>query len=254
MKIQKYVKDKQNKYKVYIDNEEYILYDDVIVKYELIMKKEISENDFKEMIKFNEEMTSYYDSIKYITKKLRSEKEIKEYLQKKGISESTINKTIKRLKETNFLNKEIYLKAYISDQLNFTNNGPKKIKQNLIKLGFDDEEVDEYINNIEESFWIEKIDKYINKKIKTNHNSSSSMLKIKITNDLVNLGYDKEQVTPLINKYDIIDEDILKREYEKAKKTLSKKYSGYELNQKIKEKLYRKGFKISDFKDVDYED
>ena len=74
MKIQKYVKDKQNKYKVIIDDEEYILYDDVIIKYNLLAKSDIDAISLREIITFNDELKSYYESIKYINKKLRSEK------------------------------------------------------------------------------------------------------------------------------------------------------------------------------------
>ena len=91
MKIQKYIKDKQNKYKVVIDDEDYILYDDVIVKYELIRKSEIDEKTFKEMLALNDELFSYYESIKYINRKLRSEKEIREYLHKKNIANNIID-------------------------------------------------------------------------------------------------------------------------------------------------------------------
>ena len=83
MKIQKYIKDRQNKYKVVIDDEEYILYDDVIVKYNLLLKSEIDNSSFEEIKTYNDELKSYYDSIKYISRRLRSEKEIYEYLEKK---------------------------------------------------------------------------------------------------------------------------------------------------------------------------
>lgn len=254
MKIEKYVKDKQNKYKVTIDGEVYTLYDDVIVKYALLMKSEIDKSLFDEIILLNDELKSYYDSIKYITKKLRSEKEIHEFLKKKEISESVIKKTIKRLKDNNFLNEDIYLKSYINDQINLSNNGPKKIKNNLIKLGLDEEKINEYLNNIDKKIWQDKIDNYIAKKIKVNHTSSSYMLKVKMQNDLVNLGYDKEMIMLSISHYDIIDTDICSKEIEKARKELSKKYSGYELEQKIKMRLYRKGFKISSIEESGYEE
>lgn len=245
MKIGKYIKDKSNKYKVLIDDEEYILYDDVIVKYGLILKTEIDKSLFNEIIKYNSELDSYYMSIKYITKKLRSELEIREYLIKKEIPKDVIDKTIERLKKNNFLNDEIFAKAFINDQINLSNNGPKKIKDKLIKLGIHNELIDEYLNRTDSSIWSERIDKYISKKINTNHKSSSKMLKIKIINDLINLGYERDDVVSLINKYDIIDTDIKRKEYEKAKMQLSKKYSGYELERKIMERLYRKGFHIS---------
>lgn len=253
MKIQKYIKDKQNKYKVIIDDEEYILYDDVIIKYNLLLSSNISDEEFKSMITFNDELKSYYDAIKYINRRLRSEKEIREYLDKKGIAKEIIDKTVKRLKESRFLNDEIYLRAYFKDQINLTNNGPKKIEANLISLGLDINDIEESISSIDEEVWISKIDKYIDKKIKTNHNSSSNMLKMKITNDLINLGYDKENIISVLNKKIIEDNDSLKKEYEKAKRALSKKFEGYELENKIKERLFRKGFKVSDLKEENNE-
>lgn len=254
MKIEKYVKDKQNKYKVLIDGENYVLYDDVIIKYQLLMKHELTKSEFDEIIKFNSELVSYYESIKYISKKLRSKKEVIEFLHKKDISDNVIKSTIKRLEENKFLNEEIYLKAYINDQINLTTKGPKRIMKELLKLGLPEELILDKLNSISNDVWIDKIENYVEKKIKTNHSSSSNMLKIKITNDLINQGFDKEDIVGIINKYDIIDEDILKHEYEKAKKTLSKKYEGYELEMKIREKLYRKGFSISSIKENYYEE
>jgi regulatory protein len=242
MKIEKYVKSKQNKYKVTIDHEEYELYDDVIIEFNLLMKDSIDDITFNKMINVNDELESYYDSIKYITKKLRCEKEIHDYLIKKGISLNLINKTIKKLKDNNFLNEDIYIKSYINDQINLTNNGYKKIKSNLLKLNLNELKIDEYLSLIDPTIWDEKIDNYISKKIKNNHSSSSYMLKIKITNDLVNLGYEKDKISDILSKYDIIDKDILKKEIEKATRELSKKYSGYELEQHVRARLYRKGF------------
>lgn len=254
MKIQKYIKDKQNKYKVVIDDEDYILYDDVIIKYNLLLTSEISESEFKEIIFYNDELKSYYDSIKYINRRLRSEKEMRDYLEKKGISKSIIDKTIKRLKETKFINDEIYLSAYFKDQINLTNNGPKKIEVNLLKLGISELEIKEKLSTIPDTIWNDKIDKYIDKKIKTNHISSSNMLKVKIINDLINLGFNREDIVSIINTKLIDDTNVLKSEYEKAKRKYSKKYDGYELENKIKTTLYRKGFHVSNLKELEDEE
>ena len=71
MKIQKFVKDNGNKYKVYVDDEVYKLYDDIIVKYGLTMKESIDKDTFDNVLKENDKLSSYYESIKYITKKIR---------------------------------------------------------------------------------------------------------------------------------------------------------------------------------------
>lgn len=245
MKISKFIKDKNNKYKVIIDDEEYKLYDDTIIKYNLLSKKDISNKELNDVLSYNDELLSYYESIKYITRKLRSEKEIREYLKKKDIDEKIINNTIKMLYDNNFLNEEIYLRSFINDRINLSHDGPLKIRRDLIKLGLNENDIDDYISNISHNIWLDRIDNIVSKKIKGNNKYSSYTLKGKILLNIVNLGYYKEDVLSILNKYDIIDTDIYEKEKEKAYKELSKKYAGYELEQKVKARLYRKGFKGS---------
>ena len=246
MKIEKFIKDNGNKYKVIIDDDTYKLYDDTIIKYNLLSKKDINKKELDEILLYNDELLSYYESIKYITRKLRSEKEIREYLKKKDIDSNTINKTVKKLYDNNFLNQEIYLKSYINDKLNLSNDGPLKIKRDLLKLGLKEEDIDEHINLISNDIWLDRIDTIISKRIKGNTKYSSYMLRNKTLLYVSNLGYYKDDIVSILNRYDIIDKDIFLKEKEKAIKELSKKYSGYELDQKVRMRLYRKGFKGSE--------
>lgn len=246
MKIKKYTKDKGNKYKVLIDDINYTLYDDVIVKYSLLLKDEISEKELKLIIEENDKLSSYYDSIKYITKKMRSKLEIKEFLRKKMVNEKGIDETIKKLEENHFLNEELFIKAYVNDQINLTNNGKNKILKGLVKLGIDNNKASSYLDNIDNEVFISKINKYVDKKISINRNSSIYMLKNKIMTDLINLGYDKSDIVEVLNSKEMNDDEAKKREYDKIKKSLEKKYSGDVLEYKIREKLYRKGFRSNE--------
>ena len=83
-----------------------------------------------------------------------------------------------------------------------------KIKKSLIKLGIDESLVSDAINNIDDDLIYNKINNYIDKKIKLNHNSSSYMLKVKIQNDLINLGYDKSLINDILNTKEINDDEI----------------------------------------------
>ena len=246
MKIEKYTKDKGNKYKVLIDDINYTLYDDVIVKYSLLLRNEISEKELKAIVEENDKLSSYYDSIKYITKKMRSKLEIKEFLRKKMVNEKVINETIKKLEENHFLNEELFIKAYVNDQINLTNNGKNKILKGLVKLGIDNDSARTYLDNIDNELFMSKINKYVDKKISTNKNSSMYMLKNKIMTDLINLGYEKSDIVEVLNSKEINDDEAKKREYEKIKRSLEKKYSGDVLEYKIREKLYRKGFRSNE--------
>ena len=59
MKIGKYTKLKSNKYSVLIDGITVKLYDDVIVKYELLRLKEIDEKLFSEITEYNDRLEAF---------------------------------------------------------------------------------------------------------------------------------------------------------------------------------------------------
>ena len=250
MEILKYTKLKDNRYEVLIDGIKVKLYDDVIVKYELLRMKEIDDELFAEITKYYDKLDAYYKSLKYITKKLRTEKEIEEYL-KKDYTKKTIDETIDRLKENGYLNKKLYLKCYLDDQVNLGSIGPNKIKDNLIKLGFKEEEIKDKIDSISDDVWLNKIRKNVKKMINNNRTLSSNKLKEKILYNLSLMGFYKWMIEEVINESEFKNTDnILKKEYEKARIKLSKKYEGYELENKILAKLVAKGFYYEDVKRI----
>ena len=64
-------------------------------------------------------------------------------------------------------------------------------------------------------------------------------------------GFYKRMIEEVIEESEFKNtDDILVKEYEKAKNKLSKKYDGYELENKILAKLVAKGFYYDDVKRV----
>ena len=247
MKIIKFKKNKKNTYEVYFDdNTSTNFYDDVIVKYNLLINKTLDEKKFEEVFLYNEFLEKYYKAIKYINKKMRTELEIKKYLSKDSTDDTDIEKIIELLKKDGFLNKERYLKAYINDQYNLTLNGPLKVQKDLINLGYEKEEINNYIYNLK---WDRRIEKIINKKIKNNTKISNNNLKNKILNDIIKLGYEKEEILEHLELIKLSsDEDNLIKELNKIYNKYSNKYNNSELEFKIINYLYRKGYNIEDIK------
>lgn len=245
MQILKYKKSKDNTYDIEFDNNIKInLYDDTIIRFNLLTKKNITTSEFNEITKYNDESTSYYKSVKYINIKLRSEKEIKAFLNKKNYTNDIIENTIKRLKKEGYLNSKLYIESYINDQINLSNNGYNKILNNLIALGFNESDIKEKLDSFNKEIWNNKLNKIIDKKIKTNYSNSVNKLKDKIVYDLINLGYLKEDIIEVLNIKQIDDNEIFVKDYKKIKEKLSKKYEGYELNYQLKNKLYQKGYNL----------
>ncbi len=241
MEIKKYKKVKNGKYQVEIGDETILLYDDIIIKYQLLLKKELTKKELDEIKKDNDFYTNYLLAVEYIKRRLRSKEEVKNYLLKKDISNSIINEILELLEKNKVLDDSVFTTAYIHDKMSYSNDGPLKIKNNLEKLKIDSNIINKKIGEYTSDLETEKIQKYISRQLKNNHKSLYE-LKNSILNYLVSNGYHKELIMDEINNIEIDETDLYEKEYQKLYNKLSKKYKDKELEYKIKQKLYQKGF------------
>ena len=239
MKITSIKLNKNGKYVVTIDNEKYNLYQDTILKYLLFSKKEIDKTLFENIIKDNNFYDAYYKIIKFVSIRLRTENEIRKKLNTLFILKKDQDKIINKLKEQGYLNDELYIKSYINDKINLSLEGPEKVKRELLKNGFNEEDILKYLCLFED-INEERINKIINKKLKANHNLSKKMFIVKVGNDLRNLGYTNYR--EILDNIDFDDKDIYQKEYDKIYNKLIKKYPPEKADILTKQKLYTKGF------------
>ena len=240
MKISKYKKLKNNIYEVTLENDEKIkLYEDVILKEGLLLSHEIT--DLKSIIEINNKYATYNIALKYLNHHVMSIKGMQSYLTKKGYNEDDTKETIDKLIEKKYLDDAYYAKCYIADHINLSMDGPYKIIKHLEDNDISKNIYAEYLSKYND-LWKERIDKYINKQLKTNK-KSTYFFKNKMLINLVNLGYEKEMINDSLNHIKIDNLSELKEiEKEKIRKRLSRKYTGDELERKIREKLFQKGF------------
>ena len=243
LKVVKYKKNTKGRYNVVFDDgHEALLYEDVILKFELLIKKEISLDDFIKMDEYNQECDVYYIGLNKLKNRFRSVNDLREILLKLEYPRNLVDKAVEKLLSQGYLNDREYVKSYIHSQLINNNKGPyllekelsqKKIDQSIIR-----EEMTEYSDDLQR----EKIDKIIKKELMKNHSSGGVVLKQKIYNSIKQKGFDINILNGVINNYSFgSNKDIYKKEYEKYYKKYSKKYVGKELERKVREKLYMKG-------------
>lgn len=244
MKINKFTKKKNGMYDIsFEDGRTITAHEDIILKYELLIKKELTEELEQKIEKENITYIAYDLAIKYITKKMRCKKELKEYLSSKEVDLKEIEKVIEILEKNGYLNEEIYVESFINDKIILSNDGPNKIRKELQTKGINTKTIEEKIAVFEKEQQIEKINKIITKMIKSNKSKSTYILKNKIIDYLSNLGYEKSLILDLLSNFELEDsKDLIKKEYDKIYKKLSKKYSGKELEYKVKQKMYSLGF------------
>ena len=202
MRIEKYELTKKNIYNVYLSNGEVLeLNGKVITDNELLIKKEI-DNELYDKLKMDNTICILVDtSVKYIDRRLRSIKELKDYLKNKEEDTTIIEEVIDKLIDNKYLDDDRFTKAFIKDKLNFTNWGDYKIKNELKRLGVNEEIIYNNMTSIDDNIYYERMNKIIDKDISTNKKYSGIKLKNKIYNHLLTLGYSKEKVISIINNY-----------------------------------------------------
>ncbi len=245
MKIKSYKKCKNNSYKItFQDNkEELVLYDEVILKYNLLLKKEISKKELESIQKENERFACFNKAIQYLTYKSRSKKEVEEYLKKQKYSMQDIEYTLRLLEEKKFINDDVYLQMFINDQIHLTNNGPQKITRKLMDLGFQAEKINEELSKVLKEVWLEKLEHIIKKKIKANKKDGVNKLKEKILYSCIKEGFRKEDILNILESIEMsTNTSALEKEAQKLYKKLALKYSGSTLTYQLKGKLFQKGF------------
>lgn len=203
MNIVKYERIKKDTYNIYLSNGEVItLKEKVITDNELLLKKKIDKDLYDKLLIDNNIYLLEESSIKYINIRLRSEKEIRDYLLKKTSSIEEIDKVINNLKSLGYIDDVRFTKAYINDKLNFTLVGDFKLKLNLESLGIANDIITSCMSSIEDNVFTERINKIISKDILKNKKYSGITLKNKIYNHLLSQGYSKERVISIVNNYD----------------------------------------------------
>jgi regulatory protein len=251
MKIIKIIKLKGSKYKVIFDNNnELILYEDIIVKYVLFPNKVIDDKLLVKIKLENEEAKIYDKCLRYITTKLRSEKEIKTYLEGQINNKIIIIKTINRLKKEGQINDYQFATAYLNDRWQFSNAGLAKIKKELFDHGIDEDIIMKVSLSITEEMIMEKIIKLVTKQIKLNSKYSGNILKRRILNYMYNLGFEQVFVLKYLDTLNFKNTQNLEKEFKRLYDLYAKKYTDDILKLKIKQKLYQKGYDDTDINDL----
>lgn len=203
MYIEKYELTKKNKYNVYLSNGEVIVLDErVITENELLLKKELSNELYDKVTNENKIYEMMDIAIKYISVRLRSIKEIKDYLNKKYEEKELIELAVSKLIKQGYLDDNKFAKAFIKDKFQFTSMGDYKIKMELEHLGVSYDTIENNISIIDDKSLEDKMKKQIEKMLRTNKKYTGQILKSKIYTHLVSAGFSKDKVLTILNTYD----------------------------------------------------
>ena len=183
-------KNNPNIFIVATDDGEFVLHSDVIVKCgiakgecdrELIAR---AESESLEIIAFN-------TAVKYISSKIKTEQQIRDYLYKKEFHTSTVNAVINKLKEYGVIDDARYAESYINSNASFNK---MKLKQKLYSFGVKKDMIDDMTVDIDDfDSCLMNAKKYIKNKEITRE------IIEKLTRRLASQGYGWETISRVLH-------------------------------------------------------
>lgn len=256
MKI-KNIKKLKSKYKIeFEDREPIFISENTLLKNNIIKKINIDEKKISDILLDESKEQAFKSGLNYLSYGMRTELEMIKYLRKKNISEDNISYSIKRLKDSGYLNDSNYSKTFIEEYFCFRKKGPNYIKMKLKNKGVFKEYVDDFIDEI---CTYEKQIKNIIEQIEKNYRSKEipNNKKIqKIKHKLYLDGYSFDKINYAFNSIENelknlnCDKYIIEKYYNKAYNKFCNKYHDKRiLKQKLVEKLLRDGFSYGEIQD-----
>ncbi len=198
--IKKQIKN-NNRFNIYLDGQYYCgLNAETIVKNNLKTGMDIEKEILDNLQLESEKTTALEKLVNYMGSRLRTEKQLWDYLKGKGYAEVTCNYCMEKLKEYNYINDAQYVNSFI--QVNKSKKGKKLLAYELKQKGIDDKLLDtsfeDYENDLESIKLIAL--KYLKNKDLAKENFQ------KAYRHLMSKGFESSEVLKVLNQ--IFKEDI----------------------------------------------
>lgn len=226
------------------------VHENVLIRHRLQKGMEIDEAKLARILQEEEVNKAYLHGLHYLSYGMRSEKEIGEYLEKKEYLEEAIALAIEKLKHERYIDDRAFAKAYVLTKKNITSKGPMLIKQELIEKGIKGAELEAGMQEFSYEQQIEKATEWVMKKAKQAARHSKREQELRLKNQLRTKGYGQEVIEAVFQEAIVKadeSEELAALHYH-GEKALRKyrSLSGFELKMKVKQYLYRRGFKLDD--------
>ncbi len=249
MKITKLEK-KKRLYLMELDGQQtsYIT-EDTIVRFMLSKDKVISKEELTEIQDFAQFSYGKNLALYHLSFKARTEKEVREYLNKYDIEEKIISQVIANLKEDNLINDRQYAYSVINANQLSGDKGPYVLIQKLSQKGIAKSTIEDVLMDFDFSEVAQRVAEKLLKKY--TGKLPARALQDKIIQSLTNKGFSYSDAKSAFDELDSqVDQEttqeLIFKELDKQYTKYARKYEGYELKQRLTQVLARKGYDFSD--------
>ncbi|MCP0887939.1 recombination regulator RecX [Ligilactobacillus sp. WILCCON 0076] len=243
------------RYNIYLDGTySFSVSEDVLIKFQLSKGQELTKEQISNLTDADSFSKDYNRAINYLSRQLRTEKEVSDYLIKNDVNPETIEQILIKLRSLNLVNDLFYSQSYVRTVMNTSDKGPSVIRQKLRLKGITESLIDDALTQFTQELQLEKAVLIAKKLAAHYHNQSFSTLKNKIHQNLLVKGFNSDITSLALTELDLKKEQSneLSLLTTQAVKLLHRyrRFSAKECKQKTIAALYRKGFTFDDITQV----
>lgn len=238
----------KNRYNIFLADEYGFSVDEaILIEFGLRKGLELDEAAINKIVQKEKLYQFYTQSINYLSYRMRTKKEVYDYLKKKEVEPEYIDEIIDRLTKEKLLDDREFAEAFVRTRINTSTKGPKVIAQELREKGVSAKIVADVLELYTTEKQFDKVYKIMEKKLRQSSKHAFRKRLEQIQVNLMQKGFSREIIQEVaVNFSDQKDADAeweaLVFQGEKLLRKYQNKFSGFELRNKLTEGLYRKGF------------
>lgn len=135
------------------------LHADAMLEYGIVLNSEIDAQVFINAVEKSEWLIACANAMNFVSRQLKTAKQLRTYLYKKGYSADTVNRLVDKMSSYNLISDETYAKMYTNSMQK--SKSKSYIKNKLFEAGISPEIINESVAEIEDVESAKKIvDKY----------------------------------------------------------------------------------------------
>ena len=223
--------------------------EDTIVRFMLSRDKVISKEELTDIQNFAQFSYGKNLALYHLSFKVRTEKEVREYLKKHDIDEKITGQVIANLKDENWINDHQYTYSIINANQLSGDKGSYLLSQKLAQKGVPKSTIESVLKDFDFTEVAQRVAEKLLKKY--TGKLPARALQEKIIQNLTNKGFSYSDAKSAFDNLDSqVDhettQELIFKELDKQYAKYARKYEGYELKQRLTQVLARKGYDFSD--------
>jgi regulatory protein len=191
---------------IFLDGEfAFGLDEEVLYKYGLKTGEELDQKKIGQILESEVKKESNDAALKFLSYRMRSEKEVRDKLKKKEFAQDVIEEVIEDLRRVNLIDDYSFASAFVRDKISNKPQGKILLKQELWKKGIKEETIEkvlkEYFEDEDEELNLAK--KLLDKRKKRYENLDKNVAKRRMMSFLLKRGFSYEIVKEVLKIEDV---------------------------------------------------